>query len=75
MKKSRVKLYHNQHRQIFYSEESKTLNIYWHGKVPEEEQLKNIEFTEELIKVFNVEHIEVHTKKAKFLFRLLHGGH
>lgn len=67
MKKSRNKLYHNQYRQLFYNHEEKRLFIYWYGKVPEEEQYKNIDYLNELIKIYDIEHVEVYTKKAKFL--------
>ena len=67
MKNSRIKLYHNQYRQIFYAKETQTLIIYWHGNVPDNEQLRHIDYMQELIKIYTIRHIEAHTKKARFL--------
>lgn len=67
MKEGRIKLLHNKYRQIFYAYGSKTVSIHWHGNVSESEQLKQINYMQELIKIYDVEHIEMHTKKARFI--------
>lgn len=66
MKSNRIKLFHNKYRQIMYVPETKTLTLYWNGFVPESEQLAHIQYMQELIKIYEIEHIEMHTKKAKF---------
>ena len=66
MNKSRIKIFHNQYRQIFYKPFSATLIVHWYGQIPDDEQLHHIELLQEILKIYSVEHIEIHTKKARF---------
>ena len=66
MENKRIVLFHNQYRQIIYKPHSNTLILHWYGNVPESEQMSHIDYMQELIKIYDVDHIEVHTKKAKF---------
>ena len=61
-----IKLFHNQNRLIQYFPQDRKLKIHWFGTITEDEQDKNIEFLQELVKIYDIDHIEVHARKAKF---------
>ena len=65
MKGKRIQLFHNKYRHLIYWPSCKTLVIHWIGEVPEEEQYTNILYLQELLKLYEVDHIKVNSKKAK----------
>lgn len=67
MKAGRVKLFHDKYRQVQYVPETKTLIVHWYGSIPDEEQLKHFEWMTELLKIYEIHHLEVFVRKARFL--------
>lgn len=67
MSKKKITLFHNNYRQLFYKPRTKTMVLHWYGDIPEEEQLKHIEYMKELIKEYEIDHMQVYVRKAKFL--------
>lgn len=65
MEAQRIQLFHNQYRHIVYFPDSKRLVTYWFGEVPEEEQLRFLDYLQEAIKIYEIDHFEVNTKKVK----------
>ncbi len=65
MDENQIQLFHNRYRHVIYFPKSKKLLTVWLGDVPESEQLDNIEYLQELIKVYEVEHFVINTNKVK----------
>ena len=65
-----IKLFHNNYRHVNYFPAQKKLVTNWFGQIPEKEYLEYIDYTNEVIRIYDVKHFVINTKKAKSHFQM-----
>ena len=63
-----IKLFHNSYRHVNYFPIEKKLVTTWFGQIPEKEYIEYIDYINEVIRIYDVKHFVINTKKAKSHF-------